>query len=68
MDVIDWDWFKLWWKHSNVTEKNSNRNLLPYNTSEGGGGEFECFSVHLISHFLKQMSIVFKLIKIDYSK
>ena len=26
--------------------KNSNKNLLPYNTSEGGG-EFECFSVHL---------------------
>ena len=45
-DVTYWVWFKLRWKHSNVTKKNSNKNLLPCNTSEGGG-EFECFSVHL---------------------
>ena len=43
MDVNDLN-SKSWRKHSKVTEKNSNKNLLPYNTSEGGG---KCFSVHL---------------------
>ena len=46
IDGCYWLGLKLWWKHSNVTEKNSNENLLPYKTSEGGG-EFECFSVHM---------------------
>ena len=41
-----WLGLKLWWKNSNVTEKNSSKNLLPFNNSEGGG-EFECFSVHV---------------------
>ena len=36
---------------SNVTKKNSNNNLLPCKTSEGGG-EFECFSVHMSFHKL----------------
>ena len=46
MDVTDWDSNYGESTQMYVTEKNSNKNLLPYKTSEGGG-EFECFSVHL---------------------
>ena len=45
-DVTDWDWFKLKWRNSNVTRRNSNSDFSPYKTSEGGR-EFECFSIHM---------------------
>ena len=44
LHLTDWDWLKLWWKNSNITEIYSNNDFLAY-TPWGGRRNLRVFSV-----------------------